>query len=160
MSNSYLHPKFGEGLILAYFEFGQAQFKSNAGIHMVLESDLKPLGLTTPSGLTLKSGMPGGEILTLNLVTEPERELVTAGGRPSSESREEDPREKIDLNQVQEIKDISGAFPRIGKAGAKKLHDRRPESGWVSLDSMRSIVGELFPSEESWKAFCDVFEVV
>lgn len=156
MSN-HIHPKFGEGIILAYFEFGQAQFKSNLGIHMVLESDLKPMNpVPDPAPPTLRSGMPGGAVLTAAPV-EVDRELTTVGGRSSLPTKTEPV--KINLNQVEEIKVISGAFPRIGRAGAKKLFDRRPEHGWVSLDSMRSIVGELFPTEDSWKAFCDVFEV-
>jgi hypothetical protein len=66
---------------------------------------------------------------------------------------------KLDLNKVKVSTEISDVFPRLGKIGAKKLFDKTPSAGWVSLNSVRDFCGDLFPTQESWDAFTQLFEV-
>ena len=66
---------------------------------------------------------------------------------------------KLNLNAVEDPAEIFAVFPQFGRVGAKKLYEKKPPQGWVSIASVREFAGELFPTDDSWVAFSKVFNV-
>lgn len=155
-------------------------FRSNHGKTMLREATLtpleqSPLGCINPSPPTsnppelqppqtftpapaaaeVAPGLVPSEVALANLAEAAVKNPRQRKKQPSPDSVST----KVDLNKVKTPAEISDAFPRLGKIGAKKLFDKTPSSGWVSLNSVRDFCGDLFPTQESWEAFSQLFEV-
>ena len=157
--STHRHERHGDGYILAWYDNDQVMFQSNHGRHFVQERSLAPIAARTRSKARslvaqevpeLPSNKAGQEVRDRleALVQEADPILAVESGS-----------HRLNLNRVAAAREISTAFPQLGKVGAKKLHDKRPVDGWVSVPSIREMVGELFPSEESWVAFTSIVEV-
>jgi hypothetical protein len=179
-TSTHRHPKWGEGQIIGWFDEDMVMFKSNHGKTMLREATLTPLEqsqpmpIATPQALTAEPPeLQPPQTFTPAPVQEaaPEfvpTEAVLAGlaveatKNPRQRKKQPVPEPvstKLDLNKVKVSTEISDVFPRLGKIGAKKLFDKAPAAGWVSLNSVRDFCGDLFPTQESWVAFAELFEV-
>ena len=168
-SSTHRHAKYGDGKILSWFEAGMVMFQSNHGRDMLREESLTPITAFVHESLErslppeLPSIMPEGSLqqvkagleAALAAVPLPLPESQPKGSRKKSRSDST----KIDLNKVSDSSEIAVSFPQMGRVGAKKLFDKKPAQGWVTLPSIREFAGELFPSEDSWQAFAKIFRV-
>ena len=168
-SSTHRHTKYGDGRILSWYEAGMVMFQSNHGRDMLREESLTPIDAfvydspvrdlppelpsITPeeSMQQIKAGLEAALIT----VTAPQPEAQPKGSRKKGRAGSS----KIDLNKVSESSEIAVAFPQMGRVGAKKLFDKKPVQGWISIRSIREFAGELFPSEDSWQAFAKIFQV-
>ena len=170
-SSTHRHAKYGDGRILSWFEAGMCMFQSNHGRDMLREESLTPItppahesparelppelpSLAPEESLQqIKAGLEAA--LTTVASPSPQVETQPKGSRKKGKAGST----KIDLNKVVDSAEIATAFPQMGRVGAKKLFDKKPAQGWVSLPSIREFAGELFPSEDSWQAFIKIFQV-
>lgn len=155
-------------------------FKSNHGKTMLREATLTPLQQSqpTPIAATQVPTQEPPELQAPQTFTATPAAKVTPEFVPTeavlvglAEAAVKNPRQrkkqpatepestKVNLNRVKVSTEISDVFPRLGKIGAKKLFDKTPSAGWVSLNSVRDFCGDLFPTQESWAAFAELFEV-
>jgi hypothetical protein len=186
MTSSHRHPKYGDGEIVGWFDDDMVMFRSNHGKTMLREATLTRLSVAVSPELVWESEpleedppeLPSPaappkpfpqveteiEVEAEALDQAPEvapsmaelQQLATAAKAGKRKAKSSG---KIDLNKVEDPARISAAFPQMGKIGARKLFDKKPVHGWVSLNSVREFAGELFPTEESWSAFTKIFEV-
>lgn len=179
-TSTHRHPKWGEGQIVGWFDEDMVMFKSNHGKTMLREATLTPLEqsqlgpiatIQTPAQEPPELQAP--QTFTPIPVVEETPEFVPTKAVliGLAEAAVKNPRQrkkqpatepvstKVDLNKVKVSTEISDTFPRLGKIGAKKLFDKTPSAGWVSLNSVRDFCGDLFPTQESWDAFSQLFEV-
>ena len=168
-SSTHRHTKYGDGRILSWFEAGMVMFQSNHGRDMLREESLTPIAASacesperdlppelpsiTPeeSLQQVKAGLEAA----LTATVPPQPEPQSKGSRKKGKAAAS----KIDLNTVSDSSEIAAAFPQMGRVGAKKLFDKKPVQGWVSVPSIREFAGDLFPSEDSWQAFVKIFQV-
>lgn len=155
-------------------------FKSNHGKTMLREATLTPLEQSQPTATPIAVTQPptqevpelqAPQTFTPVPAVEEAPEFVpteavlvglaeAAVKNPRQRKKQPVPEStKVNLNKVKVSTEISDAFPRLGKIGAKKLFDKTPSAGWVSLNSVRDFCGDLFPTQESWDAFSQLFEV-
>jgi hypothetical protein len=178
-TSTHRHPKWGEGEILGWFDEDMVMFRSNHGKTMLREATLTPLEQSplvsiNPSPPTINPPeLQPPQTFTPAPADEAPPEMVPSETvlADLAEAAVKNPRHrkkqplpdsvstKVDLNKVKAPAEISETFPRLGKIGAKKLFDKTPSSGWVSLNSVRDFCGDLFPTQESWEAFSQLFEV-
>lgn len=153
-------------------------FKSNHGKTMLREATLTPLEQSQPSPIAViqpsvqevpelqapQTFTPAPAVEETPEFVPTEAVLVglaeAAVKNPRQRKKQSAPEStKVNLNKVKAFTEISDIFPRLGKIGAKKLFDKTPSAGWVSLNSVRDFCGDLFPTQESWDAFSQLFEV-
>ena len=166
-STTHRHARYGDGRILSWFEGDMVMFQSNHGRDMVQMNSLTPV--EPPSNEFRFSSTPPelpaiGQPATLQEVRAG-LESVLAGSSSGGAQESKPARKKakasgkLNLNAVEDPAEIFAVFPQFGRVGAKKLHEKKPPQGWVSIASVREFAGELFPTDDSWVAFSKVFNV-
>ena len=171
-TSTHRHGKYGDGWILGWYEYGMVMFQSNHGRNMLREESLTPLA-AAPAVMTQYAEPPEMPSPTAKLETtraKLEESLATPATAVIAivEAVEVPPKKrKGKAGQValkpsindSDAGQIAVLFPQLGRVGAKKLADKKPVKGWVSLPSVRELAGELFPTEDSWITFLSIFDL-
>ena len=164
-STTHRHARYGDGRILSWYEGDMVMFQSNHGRDMVQLNSLVPV---QPEVNEFRFNSPPPELpgvgqpATLQEVRAG-LESVLAGSSSAGAQEAKPARKKgkasgkLNLNAVEDPAEIFALFPQLGRIGAKKLHDKKPPQGWVSVTSIREFAGELFPTEDSWLVFSKTF---